>query len=54
MKTVSCITFTATEKERKIIEEIREKNYRLNQSEVVRMLINEGAKALQKQERKKA
>lgn len=44
MKKVSCVTFTATEAEKKIIDAVRKKNYKMNQSEVVRLLINEGAK----------
>ena len=48
MKTVTCVTFTATEKERQIIDAVRRNNYKLNQSEAVRLLINEGAKALKR------
>ena len=46
MKKVTCVTFTATETEKRIIDEVRRNNYKLNQSEAVRLLINEGAKAL--------
>lgn len=51
MKKVTCVTFTATEAERRIIDAVRRQNYKLNQSEVVRLLINEGAKNLLRQKK---
>ena len=43
VKTV-CITITPVEAE--IVDKLRRKHYKLNQSEVYRLLINEGAKNL--------
>jgi hypothetical protein len=42
-KNVKLVGFTATPVELEIIEEVRRRNYRLNNSEAIRMLINAGA-----------
>lgn len=54
-KSGKIISFMATPTEQKIIEEVRKKNFKLNQSDAIRLLINEGfesakqkAKAMQR------
>lgn len=41
-KSGKIISFMATPAEQKIIEEVRKKNFKLNQSDAIRLLINEG------------
>lgn len=45
-KKVTTISMTITDSERVILDRMRKRYYTLNQSEVLRMLINEGAKTL--------
>lgn len=45
-KNVKFIGFTVTPQEEHIIDEVQKRHYRLNQSEVIRMLINAGAEKL--------
>lgn len=45
-KNVKFVGFTITPKEAQIIDEVQKRNYRANQSEVIRMLINAGAEKL--------
>ena len=45
-KNVELVGFTATPVEVAIIDEMRKRNYKMNKSEVIRLLINEGAKNL--------
>lgn len=46
MEKSKLINFTASTDELKIIDEIRRKNYTMNQSQIIRLLIHEGAKSL--------
>jgi len=48
-KNVKVTGFTATKKELKIIDQFMRKNYRMNKSEVIRMLINAGAESLSRE-----
>lgn len=45
-KNVKFIGFTVTPQEELIIDEVQKRNYRMNQSEVIRLLINAGAEKL--------
>jgi len=54
-KNVTYVGFTATPVELEIIDEVRRRNYRVNNSEAIRMLINAGAeKVLGKKPERKA
>lgn len=45
-KNVELVGFTATANEMRIIDAVQKKNYKMNKSEVIRLLINAGAEVL--------